>query len=170
MLPLIAAFLLTLSTPAASPMSLRSCTLDGSQEIVRCGDLLVPEDPSRPQGRHIKLYFIVLPALERAEGTAPLFDLAGGPGLAATAGASYFLTDGRIHRQRRDVVLVDQRGTGESSPLRCPELELANSLAPMYPPDAVRRCRQTLQQSADLSQYHTDKTVADLEAVRKALG
>lgn len=171
MLQLVLALAL-LSVPARQnvPMSLRPCTVDGSKESVRCGDLLVPENPAQPNGRHIRIHFVVIPAVERIAGRAPLFDLAGGPGIAASGGALYYLTDGRIHRQHRDVVLVDQRGTGESSPLRCPELELARSLEPMYPLDAVRRCRKTLERHADLSQYNSENTVADLEAVRQALG
>lgn len=172
MLRLVLTVLLLATQAAAAPlpMSLRPCTVPGSSESVRCGDLLVPENPARPDGRQIKLHFVVVPALERVAGRAPLFELAGGPGIAASNGASYFLTDGRFHRQNRDVVLVDQRGTGESSPLRCPELELAASLSSMYPPDAVRRCRRTLDRHADLAQYDTRNTVFDLEAVREALG
>src|SRR5690606_41312053 len=54
---------------------------------------------------------------------APLFSLEGGPGMAATNGVGYFATEGRMHWQDRDVVLVDQRGTGRSAPLRCPRSE-----------------------------------------------
>ena len=154
----------------ASPLTLRPCKVAGVEEQLRCGDLLVPENPAHPAGRHIKLHIVVIPALNPTPGRAPLFDLAGGPGLGATAGADFFVNLASSHRQHRDIVLVDQRGTGESSPLRCAELELASALEPMYPIDAVRRCRQTLSRHADLSQYHTTNSVADLEAVRSALG
>lgn len=162
--------LAAIAQPATTPLSLRPCTVEGSTERVQCGDLLVPENPAKPDARHIKIHFVVIPALDPVAGRAPLFDLAGGPGLAATGSIAFYLTDGKVHRQNRDVVLVDQRGTGESSPLRCAELEQANSLAPMYPPEAVRRCRKTLERHADLSQYNRGNSVADLEAVRKALG
>lgn len=155
---------------AADPLTLRPCDVPGVEERLRCGDLLVPEDPTRPEGRHIKLHVVVVPALNPDPLRAALFDLAGGPGLAATSGAEFFVNVAPGHRQNRDVVLVDQRGTGESSPLRCPQLELASALEPMYPIEAVRRCRTTLSRHADLSQYHTGNTVADLEAVRAALG
>jgi pimeloyl-ACP methyl ester carboxylesterase len=155
---------------AADPLELRSCKVPGVEEQLRCGDLLLPENPAQPEGRQIKLHFVVIPAVNPGPHGAALFDLAGGPGLAATSGADFFATIGRAHRLNRDVVLIDQRGTGESSPLRCPELELASALEPMYPSEAVRRCRKTLARHADLSQYNTRNTVADLEAVRTALG
>ena len=164
-------FALTLAPPAdASPLALRPCSVPGVEERLRCGDLLVPENPAQPDGRHIKLHVVVIPALHPQPQRAALFDLAGGPGLPASGGADFFIKFAPGYRHDRDVVLVDQRGTGESSPLRCPELELASALEPMYPIDAVRRCCKTLSRHADLSQYHTRNTVADLEAVRAALG
>ncbi|HEX7704997.1 MAG TPA: alpha/beta fold hydrolase [Thermoanaerobaculia bacterium] len=166
---LLVAVLLAPDNAVATPL-LRPCKVPGVEETLRCGDLLVPENPAQADGRQIKIHFVVLPAIEPHAGRAPLFDLAGGPGISATNGASFFATDGSAHRQHRDVVLVDQRGTGESSPLRCAELELAGSLERMYPIEAVRRCRKTLERHADLSQYTTTNTVADLEAVRTALG
>ena len=146
------------------------CTPDGATEAFRCGALLVPEDHARPDSRRIKLHLVVAPALDADPKRAPLFELAGGPGVSAASGASFYANEGASHRQHRDIVLVDQRGTGESTPLRCAELELASPLARMYPPDAVRRCRATLATHADLSKYTTQQSVADLELVRKTLG
>jgi pimeloyl-ACP methyl ester carboxylesterase len=160
-------------TAAGPRLELAPCRPEGIEETLRCGDMLAPEDPSRPAGRHIKLHVVVLPALdavEGASGAAPLFDVAGGPGIPSTAAARFYATDGKVHRRHREVVLVDQRGTGESSPLRCQELELYDPGTPMYPPAAVRRCRQTLQKHADLAQYSTANGAADLDAVRAALG
>src|SRR5687767_3126167 len=74
---------LTASAHAVS-LSLRPCKVRGSDETVRCGDLLVPENPARPDGRHIKLHVVVVPAIHPVAGRAPLFDLAGGPGISAT--------------------------------------------------------------------------------------
>src|SRR5262249_14203289 len=121
-------------------------------------------------GRKIKLHLVVLPALEERPRAIPLFDVAGGPGVPSSGAAGFYATDGKVHRRHRDVVLLDQRGTGESSPLRCPELELPDPGTSMYPPDAVRRCRRTLEKHADLAQYTTANAAADLDAVRAALG
>ena len=156
---------------AASPsLQLEPCRLPQVDESLRCGTLPVPEDWSRPAGRKIGLRVVVVPALKPDPARPPLFELAGGPGMAATGAAPFYATAGRVHREKRDVVLVDQRGTGESRPLRCPELERAHPLRRMYPLDEVRRCRAALPREADLRQYTTEAAAADLEAVRAALG
>lgn len=130
----------------------------------------MPEDWSRPAGRQIPLHVVVVPAVEREAGAAPFVWLAGGPGIAATESAPAYLGELSAHRQWRDVVLVDQRGTGHSNPLRCPEIETRGPLEEMYPLDAVRSCRARLEKKADLRQYTTANSVRDLEAVREALG
>lgn len=154
---------------APATLSLADCALDGAEEKARCGAIEVPENWDEPQGRKISLNIIVVPAA-KATGRAPLFDLAGGPGVAATEGAAYFLTDGAANRAERDVVLVDQRGTGASSPLRCPAIEQASPLARMYPPENVRACREALSKDHDLHQYTTLAAAKDLDAVRAAIG
>lgn len=136
---------------------------------LRCATLAVPEDWSRPGGRTIALHVVVVPALTRRPGNDALFELAGGPGLAASEGAEAYLEDFAAYRQERDVVLVDQRGTGRSHPLHC-ELEQQGPLDEMYPPELVRACRERLEQGSDLRQYTTDHSARDLEAVRRALG
>lgn len=75
---------------APAPMVIRPCKVKGVEESLRCGELLVPEDPASPAGRHIKLHFVVVPALTPDPKRAPLFDLAGGPGIAATGEAEFY--------------------------------------------------------------------------------
>jgi pimeloyl-ACP methyl ester carboxylesterase len=160
-----------LALAAAGKIALSPCRPPGVDETVRCGDVLVPEDPRSPHGREIKLHVVVVPAVAGDVHRAPLFDLAGGPGVAGSGAAQFYTTAGRIHRQDRDVVLVDQRGTGESNPLNCPDLALGGPFAGhMYPPAAVARCRQALAAHADLAQYTTARAAADLDAARSALG
>jgi pimeloyl-ACP methyl ester carboxylesterase len=154
----------------ASSLELKPCQIPGIEKALLCGVLPVPENPARPDGRKIELHIVVLPALQKDSQRVPLFDLAGGPGIAASGGAPFFATAGQIHRQHRDVVLVDQRGTGQSHPLPCPEIESASPLSAMYPVDAVRRCRRELEREADLTQYTTRNSARDLDAVRGALG
>ncbi len=137
-------------------------------EALRCGTLPVPEDRARPDGRRIGLHVVVVPASRARAGAAPLFDLAGGPGLPASAGAPAYLEDLAVYREDRDVVLVDQRGTGRSNPLHC-ETEGQGPLDEMYPVAMVRACRERLEKTADLRQYTTVNSARDLDAVRKAL-
>ena len=136
----------------------------------RCGRVRVLENRAEPSGRTIDLNVVVLPATT-GDPQPPLFALDGGPGLPATIGAGFYLTAGAAYRAGRDVVLVDQRGTGQSNGLHCPELAAPPSVhRPMLPRDGVRRCREELETRADLRQYGTTQAVADLDAVRAALG
>lgn len=153
----------------AHALEMRPCA-GADMAAFLCGTLQVPEDHEQPGQRLIELNVLVMPARNGGSGLAPLFSLEGGPGLSATEGAGFFATAGRVHWQDRDVVLVDQRGTGRSTPLRCPALEARHRLLRMYPPDAVRACRDALAPAHDLTRYTTIAAARDLEAVRHALG
>lgn len=163
---LLAALSLLAAAPAIVP---RDCPPPILTQA-RCGTLEVPEDRTRPEGRKLGLNIVILPATGPAR-LPPLFDLEGGPGLPSTHSAGFYLTDGVAYRAGRDVVLVDQRGTGGSNPLVCPELDAPErQYAPLYPPALVDACRNRLGAQADLTRYGTDEAAADLDAVRTALG
>ena len=135
-----------------------------------CGSLPVPEDPGQPGGRTIALHVVVLRALSPTPASAPLFHLDGGPGVAASAVAGFYLGPGSDYRRTRDVVLVDQRGTGGSNALRCPALERRSPLDDYEPVEEVARCRGELEVRTDLRLYSTENAAADLDRVRAALG
>jgi len=163
---LLAALALAATSPAILP---RDCPAPLAAPV-RCGTLEVPEDRSRPEGRKLALRIIILPATGPVR-LPPIFDLEGGPGLPSSHSAGFYLTDGAAYRAARDVVLVDQRGTGGSNPLACPELDApALHYAPLYPRPLVEACRIRLSAGADLARYGTDEAAADLDAVRGALG
>lgn len=155
--------------PAASPLSLAPCAPE-AWKGARCGTLSVPEDPDHPEGRTIGLNVVVLPAIEPRPGAAPLFHLEGGPGVAASGAAEFYMGPGSVYRRARDVVLVDQRGTGGSNPLRCPALELRSPLQDYQPIDEVAACRRALEVRADLTKYSTSFAALDLDRARAALG
>src|SRR5207237_8566775 len=130
------------------------------------------EGAAAKTGRKIKLNIVVLPALVDQPAPDPIFYLAGGPGGAATIYASAdFIT--QLHR-RRDVVLVDQRGTGKSNPLVCnfhgDTTDMRSYFVESMMLDAVRACRDELAKTADLRLYTTTIAMADLDDVRAALG
>ena len=136
----------------------------------RCGTVTVPEDRANAERRSIDLNIVVIPA--SGSRTQPaLFDIEGGPSIADTRNAGFYLTDGGAYHEHRDVVLLDQRGTGGSNGLKCAEIDAVEAAyRPMYPVGAVRRCRGELEKRADLRFYTTTEGVADLDAVRTALG
>jgi pimeloyl-ACP methyl ester carboxylesterase len=150
---------------------LQRCRVPGVAEELLCGKLEVFENRQARSGRTIKLNIIVLPALEQSAKQEPLFDLAGGPGGASTEAAGFYATAVRDIRLHRDVVLVDQRGTGQSNPLQCPhDTTPQHFLSEMYPIEYVKNCRQVLEQHADLTQYITPIAMDDLDDVRAWLG
>ena len=157
--------------PPGGSAKLNPCRLAGIAEELLCGKLTVFENRETRTGRKIDLNVVVLPAFDQTTKAEPLFDLAGGPGAASTDGARFYATDGKEYRRRRDVVLVDQRGTGNSNPLSVPRKKTPQYyLSEMYPVDYVRNLRQTLERRADLTQYTTSIAMDDLDDVRAWLG
>ncbi len=158
------------------------CTLDGTAAggslEAQCARLEVAENPQAPQGRQIALNVAWLPAARDSAGTGdPVFFLAGGPGQAATDVATVVDAALREVRKQRHVILVDQRGTGKSNPLTCldaggKELPFDALQAPTVDAvqDYAKRCAQGLEGRADPRFYTTTEAVADLDAVRRALG
>lgn len=157
------------STPRSFPAWLQPCELEGQAAL--CGAWEVFENRATRAGRKIPLRVAVLPAQNPQPAAAPVFYLAGGPGEAATESAAWLSSDLAAVRAGRDVVLVDQRGTGGSNPLDCDfgsaAAEAGNGL---FPVEAVRACRDALARRADLTLYTTPLAMEDLDEVRGALG
>jgi pimeloyl-ACP methyl ester carboxylesterase len=149
--------------PSGSP-AFHSCTYGGYVNGW-CASVRVPEDPRRPAGPTIALNVAVLPATTKPAAGA-LFYLEGGPGGAATAAAirvnAMFAAVGR----RRDLVLVDQRGTGGSGPA-CPRSYVRGAAAAAVT-RYLRRCLSSVKGETRLDT--TSVAADDLEAVRRALG
>jgi pimeloyl-ACP methyl ester carboxylesterase len=159
---------------AADPSALTPCRLKGIEREVRCGSVSMPEDPDRPDGRQLSIRFAVVPALAKNKAPDPVFVLAGGPGQAATRVAALMQPLTSRLNARRDIVYVDQRGTGDSNPLACERDEPGQSIADSVDPArAIARlgdCVQQLAARADTRQYATWIAMRDLDAVRAALG
>jgi pimeloyl-ACP methyl ester carboxylesterase len=153
-----------------APVKSLACPPPLAKVHARCESITVAEDRAKRGGRTIALNVVVVPAIKKKAGEPPMFHFEGGPGVAGTDAAFFYAGPGSVYREHRDVVLFDQRGTGESNPLRCPELEKRGPLEEMYPVDAVRRCRQALEKTADLTQYSTDRAAGDVDAIRRTLG
>lgn len=140
-------------------------------QAVQCGALDVPENRQRPNGRHLSIFVAVLPANTLSPAPDPLVLLAGGPGQAASTLGPFALQLAAV-RRTRDIVLIDQRGTGRSSPLSCPAF--APDEHAEFDTDPVPKAQlcasQLAKQGVDLSQYTTSAWIADLDAVRDALG
>jgi pimeloyl-ACP methyl ester carboxylesterase len=161
------------SAESVGAIELSSCKLPGVPQPARCGVLEVPENPNRPAGRQLKVGVAVIPAIGRQPRPDPIAVLMGGPGEDAIGSAEIYATKLARLRQDRDILLVDQRGTGRSAALNCDLFSTerpAASLRDLFPLAAVERCERRLSAQADLTQYTYDRFANDLEQVRRALG
>jgi len=157
--------------PSGGLSKLKPCRLDGIDEELLCGKLTVFENRKTRTGRTIDLNIVVLPAFDQNKKAEPLFDLAGGPGASSVDAAGFYSGSGKDYRRRRDVVCVDQRGTGESNRLAIWRAKTASYyLSEMYPIDYVKKMRHALEQRADLTKYTTSIAMDDLDDVRAWLG
>ncbi len=160
----------------AKELELQSCRLKGVAHEAMCGALKRPLNPEAPEGRAIHIHVAVLPALARNKLPDPIFFLAGGPGQSAIDLAGPIQAMLSRFGNRRDIVLIDQRGTGRSAPLMCeapdPWLPLAEGSRAEAGIDRLRRCAAELQKlpHGDLRYYTTSIAVGDADAVREALG
>jgi pimeloyl-ACP methyl ester carboxylesterase len=172
---LVAALCLAACNPAPeaprATVVLDTCRLPGVDVAVRCGTHEVWEDRAAKAGRRIKLRIAVIPARLRAREADPIVVLAGGPGQGAVSLASQVMPLFQRLNDARDVVLIDQRGTGGSNPLDCDEDD-DQSLQSMFedalPRKVVQRCLETLD--ADASKYLTSIAVEDYDEALTALG
>lgn len=163
------------STPTASAVRWSDCALDGVSQKVRCGRLMRPLDPARPKGQQIEIHFALVPALARNKKPDALVVLAGGPGQSAVSLAGPLSRQWARALNRRDLLLVDQRGTGRSANLDCERDPVTAPLAWADLDQQLVRlagCREALMKKphGDLRFYTTGVAMADLEAVRLALG
>ncbi len=157
------------------PTFLNPCHAQGIDGPALCGKYEVFENRATRSGRKIALNIVVLPALGNEHAADPVFWLHGGPGAAATqavpSAKQGFL---EMLRERRDLVFVDQRGTGDSNGLRCDlgdnPTDPKKFFGALFPLDLVQRCRQELEPKADLKLYTTPIAMDDLDEVRAALG
>ncbi len=159
---------------AAGSLPLTACRLQSENVsgsvAARCGTLAVPEHRAAPSGKSLQLHVAVIPALRTEAEPDPLFILSGGPGQAAS---DFYLAMshafGRIRRDR-DIVVLDQRGTGRSNRLDCalPNDADLTEAEPAIVQAHARDCLQSL--SGDARFYTTSVAVRDLDEVRAALG
>lgn len=160
---------------AAEPVRklvLSPCRLEGVGRQALCGTLPVWEDRVARKGRQVGLKVVVVPALASAPEPDPLVLLAGGPGQGAAKLAQHVMPLLERIQRNRDLVFVDQRGTGDSGPLECepipPDAPLAQQFVDALPEKEYRAC--LARYDADVRLYTTPIAMDDLDEVREALG
>lgn len=136
----------------------------------RCGTLQRPLDPTDPDSALIDLFVAVVPALSLEPAPDPLVPIAGGPGQASSEFYAGFAGAFEEIRRDRDIVLLDQRGTGQSASMDCDvdDEELIGQFSAEETIAAARECLDALPY--DPRFFTTSVAVEDLEALRTALG
>jgi pimeloyl-ACP methyl ester carboxylesterase len=162
---------------ALNGVPLTSCVIHGDVPVsadadALCGTISVPEDRTNPNGRRIDLRVAVVPAVLPTPAAQPFVVLAGGPSEAAS---QYFAwlpaVYGAVHAAR-DIVLVDQRGTGGSNSLVLPAAPDVEGLSATDAHVAMASWAKDALGSldADLRFYTSTVAAEDLDEVRAALG
>lgn len=131
------------------------------------------ENPERPGSRKLEIHFVVIPAASGHALPDPIVPLLGGPGESAIEAGQFFVERLAPMLNDRDLLLVDERGTGQSGALRCQFFSAENpaeDLQNLFPPDRVKNCAKDLAMHADSTQYSYARFADDLEKLRRILG
>jgi pimeloyl-ACP methyl ester carboxylesterase len=162
------------STALAGDLELERCRLTADlmpAAFARCGTLAVPEDPSAPGGRTVDIFVARVPSLSSTPRPDPLVLIAGGPGESTVD--MYLQLRGAFEpaRRERDVILVDQRGTGRSAAgFDCgvPDELSLDTAGDERLAKYIGQCLREIEH--DPRFYTTSVAVQDLDRVRAALG
>lgn len=149
-----------------------TCYVQGLSDRLNCGFVTVPENPNKPDGKTIDVHYVVLPAVKNSYPGEALLAIAGGPGQSAIDNAASFNSMLAKVREQRDILLIDQRGTGRSNILNCTD---GNASALSFNDsnvDSALETQKCLEQikDTDITQYGSLTALADFEAVREHLG
>ncbi|MGE5047115.1 MAG: alpha/beta hydrolase, partial [Deltaproteobacteria bacterium] len=174
-LPAVAAALslLAAAPAAAAALTAKPCSVPGVRGRARCGMLEVWENRETRKGRRIGIHFVVVPATRPGPVKEAVAFFSGGPGQAATDAAGPVAAQLARVRETRDILFMDQRGTGASNPLPCKSAkpaDLQTYLSEFYTPADVARCAQTLRGRADVTRYGSAPAMDDMDELRAALG
>ncbi len=151
---------------SAGTLRVSSCTVESVR--ARCGTLTVYEDRLTGKGRTIPIRFVVLLAYGPHRFPDPIVDFAGGPGGSAVdddiPGVTAELTNLGVSR---DLVFIDQRGTGGSNGLSCPSQPSLANRAKLRA--SIEACLASLRGTADLQFYTSKMAAEDVAQVLTAL-
>ena len=153
-------------------IDLEPCDVGGVETL--CGSYDVYEDREKAEGRKISLKIVVAKANAENPHPDPIFFFSGGPGVgnATTAGGTIRMWS--QGSRTRDLVFIDQRGTGASNPLNCDVLgdpdSVQSYLGDMFTKEYVTACREKLEKTAKLGMYGTTTAIDDTDEIRAALG
>ena len=165
---------LSRADPALPTLPLEDCRIRAGEGFpgikARCGVLPRPVDPANADAGALELFVAVVPALSLEPEPDPFVPIAGGPGQASTQFYAAYAGAFESVRRNRDIVLLDQRGTGQSAPLNCAADEeiFEGRFSAERTIEDTEACLQSLPH--DPRYFTTSVAVQDLDALREALG
>jgi len=148
------------------PKSGKECFLTGSDERLDCKVYSLPLNYNKPDGEKVDVFAAVLKARSSKGTNDPFVILSGGPGQAASEILGIVDATFRRLRNTRDVVIIDQRGTGRSHPIQCDIPAEAETLEEYSA--GVLACKNA--QTLDVREFHFENVIRDMEEIRKSLG
>lgn len=166
--------LLIASAKGVPALELEECRISAGPSFpsmkARCGTLERPENPEDPDSSRIEIRLAVVPALNLQPEPDPIVPLAGGPGQGAVQFYSTYAAAFEPARRDRDILLVDQRGTGESARMDCEEDQdlMERQYTIEQTVEFANTCLDSLPH--DPRYFTTSVAVTDLDAVRQVLG
>ncbi|MDL2355404.1 MAG: alpha/beta fold hydrolase [Pseudomonadota bacterium] len=165
---MVLAVLPALARAAAPAVPTRPCHLPGSEESLRCVSVPVALDYASPAAARLLLHVTVAPAFRESARPDPLFVLAGGPGEAGSDVLPLLSNTLRRIRATRDIVFIDQRGTGLSGKLDCETTPAQQAMTEQQLEAELRACIGRMR--TNFAAYGTASAARDIEQVRLALG
>ena len=155
------------AAPAGKPVA-RNCHLPGAEETLRCLSVPVPLDYANAGAGSLKLHVTVAQAFRESARSDPLFVLAGGPGPAGGDVLPLLSAAFKRVRATRDIVFIDQRGTGLSGKLDCDSPPNEETMSDAELEAELRRCIGAKR--VPFAAYTTATAARDIDQVRRALG
>ena len=153
------------ASPGARDVALGRCPDHVRPKRLRCATLDLPLERADPSRGTIPVTFAVRRPTERSRpARGAIFAVEGGPGYGSIGSARYYVRMLGPLLRRRELVLVDMRGTGHSRAIDCPDLQTANG----SDTHGVAQCARVL--GRDYGSYRTSAAADDIDDVRAALG
>ena len=146
-----------------------------SGQKIECGYLTAPQSRTHFNGSTIKIFVVTILSNASNPESNPVVMLGGGPGQAASSYLGAVWVKGENLLQNRNIILVDQRGSGLSQPsLKCAPAQGIFSNVDASIEEIVQAFRQCyedyIKEGVQLDSYNTTENAADLRDLRKALG
>lgn len=148
-------------------IELKPCFIDRISEKSKCATVKMPLDHRGAISGDIDVFVAVVPALSSQILDDPLVIFSGGPGQANSEMGALVTMAFKSIREHREIILIDQRGTGKSTPLRCTD-EDESDYSPSKHSMSIQSCRANFDFAAEY--FTMENVIADTHVILKSLG